>query len=177
MPPAGRGGGLDRASSLAQPPRWASLSSERKTMRQILLVALASGILGGGIPVVVAAQTAPPAATAATADPAATPPFRESIVVSTSLAPETSDEVTSSVTVIDRQEIAARQATNLADLLDTVPGLAVVQAGSPGQQTSLFTRGTSSVQTLLLWNGLQLNDPYFGGAHWPCVPGGAAWRV
>jgi len=142
-------------------------------MRQILLVALASGILGGGIPVVATAQAAPPASS----DPAATPPFRESIVVSTSLAPETSDEVTSSVTVIDRQEIAARQATNLSDLLDTVPGLAVVQAGSPGQQTSLFTRGTSSVQTLLLWNGLQLNDPYFGGANWQFLPVDGVSRV
>src|SRR3954470_22767433 len=99
-------------------------------MRQILRVALASGILGGGIPVMATAQAAP-------TDPSAPPPaFSESIVVSTSLAPETSDRATSSVTVIDKQEITARQTTNLADLLDTVPGLAIVQAGSPGQQTS-----------------------------------------
>ncbi|MEA2691869.1 MAG: vitamin transporter [Acidobacteriota bacterium] len=154
-------------------------------MRQILLVAVAAGILGGGVPVVVHAQTPPtpppPASSANPANPdtapAQPPAFVEKIVVSTSLSPEPDDLVTSSVTVVDRQEIAARQVTTLADLLATIPGLALVQAGAPGQQTSLFTRGTSSVQTLLLWNGMPLNDPYFGGANWQFVPTDGVSRV
>jgi vitamin B12 transporter len=144
-------------------------------MRQILLVALgAVGILGGGIPFAVHAQT-PTSATDTTA--AATPAFDETIVVSTSLSPESRDEITTSVTVVDAKEIAARQVTNLSEVLSTVPGVALVQAGSPGQQTSLFTRGTSSVQTLLLWNGMQLNDPYFGGANWQFLPTDGVSRV
>jgi vitamin B12 transporter len=139
-------------------------------MRQILLVAMgAVGILGGGIPFAVHAQTPPSGTTS--------PTFDETIVVSTSLAPETRDEVTSSVTVIDAQEIAARQVTNLSDLLSTAPGVTLVQAGGPGQQSSLFTRGTSSVQTLLLWNGMPLNDPYFGGANWQFLPTDGVSRV
>jgi vitamin B12 transporter len=150
-------------------------------MRQILLAAMgAVGILGGGIPFAVHAQT-PPSSTSTTAAGtsanASTPAFDETIVVSTSLVPETRDEVTSSVTVIDAQEIAARQVTNLSDLLSTAPGVTLVQAGGPGQQTSLFTRGTSSVQTLLLWNGMQLNDPYFGGANWQFLPTDGVSRV
>ncbi len=66
---------------------------------------------------------------------------------------------------------------DLADLIATVPGLTVVQAGSPGQQTSLFPRGADSDQTLLLWNGIQLNDPYFGGANWQFVPSDGVSRV
>src|SRR6185369_5119378 len=151
-------------------------------MRQIVLVAVAAGILGGGVPVVHAQTTPTPSTSSAnstdtTGEPAKPPVFDETIVVSTSLTPLPDDQVTSSVTVLDRQEIAARQVTTLADLLATVPGLALVQAGAPGQQTSLFTRGTSSVQTLLLWNGMQLNDPYFGGANWQFVPTDGVSRV
>ncbi|HTQ79210.1 MAG TPA: TonB-dependent receptor [Thermoanaerobaculia bacterium] len=139
-------------------------------MRQIFLGALVAGILGGGMPVLAQSSNNPNVLTAPTG-------YSETIVVSTSLAPEARDQVTGSVTVVDAQEIAARQSTQLSDLLDTVPGVAVVQAGSPGQQTSLFTRGTSSTQTLLLWNGLELNDPYFGGANWQFIPTDGVARV
>ncbi len=53
----------------------------------------------------------------------------------------------------------------------------VVQSGSPGQQTSLFLRGAESEQTLLLWNGIPLNDPFFGGANWQFVPLDGVERV
>ncbi len=61
--------------------------------------------------------------------------------------------------------------------MSTVPGISITQAGPAGQQTSLFTRGTNSNQTLLLWNGIQLNDPYFGGANWQFVPLDGVERV
>ncbi|HXO18795.1 MAG TPA: TonB-dependent receptor [Thermoanaerobaculia bacterium] len=137
-------------------------------MRQFLLVA---GILGGGISAF--AQTTP----APAPDSPSAPTFSETVVVSATLTPVQRDNVSAAVTVIDKQEIAARQARNLSDLVATVPGLAVVTAGSPGQQTSLFTRGTDSNQTLLLWNGLQLNDPYFGGVNWQFVPTDGVERV
>ena len=44
-----------------------------------------------------------------------------------------------------------------------MPGLDVVQSGGPGAVTSLFLRGTSSTQTLVLVDGVTLNSPYFGG--------------
>ena len=130
-------------------------------MRRIVLI-LTAGILGGGWPV--AAQE--PA-------PVPLPVFHDDVVVTASAVSADSqarDTVPAAVTVIDGKEIEARQSHDLADLLNTVPGLSVVQAGSPGQQTSLFTRGTNSNQTLLLWNGIPLNDPFFGGANWQFVP-------
>jgi len=63
------------------------------------------------------------------------------------------------VIVIDRNEIDARQATFVADVLDTVPGLAVTDAGAFGGVTSVRMRGTSSDKTLVLIDGVPQNDP------------------
>ncbi|HEX6904411.1 MAG TPA: TonB-dependent receptor [Thermoanaerobaculia bacterium] len=127
-------------------------------MRQIVAI-LAAGILGGGWPAMAQDQ-----------EPEPVPTFQDTVVVSASLDEEEREDVPASVTVLDEEEIEARQAHDLSELLETVPGVTVVQAGGPGQQTSLFTRGTDSEHTLLLWNGIQLNDPYFGGANWQLVP-------
>ncbi|HEV2844428.1 MAG TPA: TonB-dependent receptor plug domain-containing protein, partial [Thermoanaerobaculia bacterium] len=127
-------------------------------MRQIVAI-LAAGVLGGGWPAVAQDQETEPV-----------PTFQDTVVVSASLDEERREDVPASVTVLDREEIEARQANTLSDLIATVPGLTIIQAGAPGQQTSLFTRGTESEHTLLLWNGIQLNDPYFGGANWQFVP-------
>ena len=131
-------------------------------MRQIVPFVIA-GVLGGGLPA------------AAQQDPV--PVFNDSVVVSATPTPEERQQVPAATTVFDQREIAARQAHDLSDLISTSPGVTVVQAGPAGQQTSLFTRGTSSVQTLLLWNGIQLNDPYFGGANWQFVPLDGVERV
>ena len=138
-------------------------------MRLALL--LAAGLLGGGLPAL--SQTAP----TDPADPAALPAFDESIVVSASLEPTEREEVPASVTVIDAEEIEARQAESLSEVLATVPGITVAQAGGPGQQTSLFLRGAESEHTLLLWNGIPLNDPYFGSVNWQLVPTDGVERV
>jgi vitamin B12 transporter len=133
-------------------------------MRSTLLVI---AILGGGL--AVQAEEAVP--------PPPSPTFAETVVVTATLEPEEEARVPASVTVLDRAEIAARQAVELPELLATVPGLAVVQAGPPGQQTSVFTRGAESEQTLLLWNGIPLNDPFFGGANWQFLPLDGVERV
>lgn len=114
------------------------------------------GILGGVIPLL--AQTSP------------TPRYEETLVVTASLAQEEADSLPATIDVIEAEEIENRQATQTADLLSTLPGLTVVRSGSAGQATSLFTRGTNSDQTLVLWNGIELNDPYFGGFNWAFLP-------
>ena len=65
----------------------------------------------------------------------------------------------------DREE---RDAGRL-DLLRSVPGLDVVTLGSPGSQTSLFTRGTNSTQTLVLVDGARMNSPFFAGYDWSAL--------
>ncbi len=131
-------------------------------MRNLLVLI---GILGGVVPVV--AQAPQPQQTL----------FEEAIVVTASLDGEQENDLPAAVSVIEAAEIEARQTTGVADLLATLPSMTVVQSGSPGQVTSLFTRGTNSDQTLVLWNGVELNDPYFGGFNWAFMPTEGVGRV
>ena len=50
-----------------------------------------------------------------------------------------------------------------------MPGLDVVQSGTPGSVTSVFTRGTNSNQTLILIDGVRMNSPYFGVYDWSAL--------
>ncbi|MFZ2490988.1 MAG: TonB-dependent receptor, partial [Thermoanaerobaculia bacterium] len=52
------------------------------------------------------------------------------------------------------------------DVLREVPGLTLSRSGSAGRATSLFTRGSNSTHTLVLWNGIELTNPYFAGYDW-----------
>lgn len=100
------------------------------------------------------------------AEPAPLPaaaPIAADVVVSAEAAPEPSVSLGTAATVIDAAEIARSKAATVLDLLRTVPGLDVVQSGGVGGVTSLFLRGTSSTQTLVLLDGVALNSPYFGG--------------
>jgi len=68
-------------------------------------------------------------------------------------------EVGSSVTLITHEEIESRQAVHLLDVLRGVPGLDVVRSGGLGQQASVFLRGANSGHTLVLVDGIEVNDP------------------
>ncbi|MGB5294361.1 MAG: TonB-dependent receptor [Thermoanaerobaculia bacterium] len=132
-------------------------------MMQKLLVLI--GILGGVVPLVAQTPQSQPTL------------FEEAIVVTASLDEEQDGDIPAAVSVIKAVEIEARQTTEVAALLASLPAMTVVQSGSPGQVTSLFTRGTNSDQTLVLWNGVELNDPYFGGFNWAFMPTEGVGRV
>jgi vitamin B12 transporter len=68
-------------------------------------------------------------------------------------------QVANSITAITAQDIATQQYRTLPDVLNTVPGLNVVQAGGPGGQTSVFLRGTNSNHTKILIDGIDVGDP------------------
>jgi len=107
-----------------------------------------------------------------------TPPtLHEEIVVTATLESGVPRHLPVSVTTIDSLEIRQRQANDVLQLLRTVAGLSISQSGSPGKVASVFTRGAQSNQTLVLWNGLRLNDPYFGGFDWAFLPTDGVERV
>ena len=87
------------------------------------------------------------------------PPVEEEIVVTASRSPEPAREVGSSVTVLDRDEIERRGVATVLELLRTVPGVEVSQGGGPGRVASVFLRGATSAQTLVLLDGVRLNSP------------------
>ena len=108
--------------------------------------------------------TPPPCAAA---DPAAAmPAVEESVVVTATLEPEERRDVSATVRVIDADEIAARGAETVVALVGSTAGAHAVTYGAPGQNGSVFIRGADSNQTLVLWNGLPLNDPFFGAFNW-----------
>lgn len=68
-------------------------------------------------------------------------------------------QVGSSMTVITAEDIAHRGQNNVADVLRGVPGVDVVRSGGVGQTTSVFLRGADSRHTLVLIDGVEMNDP------------------
>ena len=60
--------------------------------------------------------------------------------------------------IITKQDIIDSGAADTNDVLKLIPGLDVFQSGQKGQQTSIFTRGSESNHTLVLLNGIAIND-------------------
>jgi vitamin B12 transporter len=85
------------------------------------------------------------------------------IVVTATRLETSSKEVASSITVINKQRILEMQKEKVLDVLRTVPFLDVVQTGGPGKSTSVFIRGAKSEHTLVLIDGVEMNDPISPG--------------
>ena len=92
--------------------------------------------------------------TFAYADPAT--PVGEVIVTATRVPAPV--DLTPGAYVITDKDIAQRQATFAADVLNTVPSLTVFSDGAFGGLTSVRQRGASSDQTLVLIDGMPVND-------------------
>lgn len=83
----------------------------------------------------------------------------------------------SSVTVLGEQDIRDSTRASLADTLDRVPGVNVVQNGAPGSSTSLSIRGLPNQYAPVFVNGIRVSDSSstqaafnFGGI----LPGGVS---
>ncbi len=86
------------------------------------------------------------------------------IVVVANRAPEPLSRIGNSVSVLDQTAIIESQFTVASDLLQTTPGLTVSRNGGVGQFTSVFIRGADSDQTMVVIDGVQMNDPSAPGA-------------
>ena len=60
--------------------------------------------------------------------------------------------------VFNKQEIEAVGAKDTLDLLKLIPGLDYYQSGQKGQTGAIFMRGSESNHTLVLLNGIPIND-------------------
>ncbi len=60
--------------------------------------------------------------------------------------------------VFNKQEIEASGAKDAFDILKLVPGLDYYQSGQKGQTGAIFMRGSESNHTLVLLNGIAIND-------------------
>jgi vitamin B12 transporter len=100
-------------------------------------------------------------APATEARPVETPPTAagDPVVYSATGVATPARETTSAVTVINRQQLEQQQLRSVPDALSTVPGLNVVQTGSPGGTTSIFLRGTNANHTKFIIDGMDVSDP------------------
>ena len=83
---------------------------------------------------------------------------RESVVVTASGLPQSTLETSKAVSVIDAEEITARNAVTLADVVRLTPGVQVRDAGGPGQLGTLRIRGLRSDAAAVLVDGVRLRD-------------------
>lgn len=84
--------------------------------------------------------------------------FQEQVVVTASGTAQTVDEVSKAITVVDEEEIEARDEFAIAEVLRTVPGLRVQQLGGPGTFSTIKTRGLRNEDTAVLIDGVRLRD-------------------
>ncbi len=106
-------------------------------------------------------------------EPVEDPVLAETIVVTAARAEQELGQVTSSVSVVTGDEVRASAAVTLDDTLRRVPGFSLFRRNSSmvahptSQGVSLRGIGPSGVsRTLVLLDGLPLNDPFGGWIYW-----------
>ena len=92
------------------------------------------------------------------------PPPIEPVVVTATRTASPLDHVLASVDLITSAELRRQPAAELGDLLRLHAGVEVARLGGPGQQTSLFLRGTESNHVLVLVDGVRINPGTIGSA-------------
>jgi vitamin B12 transporter len=83
----------------------------------------------------------------------------DSVVVTATRSEQRLDRVGDSITVLDAATVREHQKTSIAELLASTPGVAVSRNGGFGGTTSLRIRGAEDTHTVVLIDGVKLNDP------------------
>lgn len=88
--------------------------------------------------------------------------YPEQVVVTASRLAEPLDQTLSSVSVITRADIQAKQYLTLDEALATVPGVSLSNNGGIGKGTFFFIRGAEADQNLVLVNGVRVGSTTLG---------------
>jgi vitamin B12 transporter len=83
----------------------------------------------------------------------------EPLIVTARKIPTTLLGANRNVTVIEREEILRSPASGVADLLKYISGIHINERGPEGIQSDVSIRGGTFEQTLILINGIRVNDP------------------
>lgn len=133
--------------------------------RVVLPLAFSCALLGAQG---VAAQPATDGARATTVAQLSTLNLPDTVVTATRTAQPLSD-VLAEVTLIDRPQIEASGAVNIADLLARQPGLELSRSGGPGTATGVFMRGGETRFTAVYIDGVRVDSQATGGAPWEVI--------
>jgi len=94
----------------------------------------------------------------------------DEVVVTASRTPQARQNVVGDVTVIDREEIERMGAGSLTDVLRLQPGVQIITNGGAGTASSVFLRGTSTEQIVVLVDGLRMNSATLGSTSFENIP-------
>jgi vitamin B12 transporter len=95
---------------------------------------------------------------------AAEPEESSQVVVTATRASEgvRADLLGGSFTILEPQTLEARQTRVISDVLRDVPGVSVSRSGAVGGQTTVRMRGAEGNHTLVLIDGIEASDPFYG---------------
>ncbi len=85
--------------------------------------------------------------------------IEDEVTVTATRNPVETKKLSRTVKIITRKEIDASGAVTILDILRTVPGIVVNQNGGVGSPASVYLRGSKPGQTLVLIDGMEVNDP------------------
>lgn len=83
----------------------------------------------------------------------------ETVVVSATRALTTPEQAAVAATVITEEQFAIRDHPMIFDVLREIPGLQISEYGRRGALSQVYTRGAERTGTLVLLDGVPLNDP------------------
>ncbi len=92
------------------------------------------------------------------------------VLVTASRFAQAPADVLADNSVITADEIRQSGAIDLVDLLQQKRGMEIVTTGGAGTTASVFLRGSSSEQTVVLVDGVRVGSSTLGGATWENIP-------
>ncbi|HEY2605645.1 TonB-dependent receptor [Paraburkholderia sp. RL18-103-BIB-C] len=92
------------------------------------------------------------------------------VVVTAERGPQALADAIPQTSLFDQQDIADTTATDLPGLLQLAPGAQISRTGGPGSTASVYLRGASSTQTLLLIDGVRVDSVSLGAPQLGQIP-------
>ncbi len=134
--------------------------AEKHSIRSAANQAPSQGTLTSPLPQRSGRGTAKPGKRPAAAASLKLPPII--VVLTPTGIPEPLGEVGTTASVVSQTQAHVQQTHELPDLLRQVPGVQVRQIGSPGTVADLSIRGSTPAQTLIMLDGVPVNDSATG---------------
>lgn len=125
-------------------------------MKGFCLVILA-GLLWGAAGCLRADSPPPPG------DPDQPPAFQDTVVVTATGNETPLKTIGGSVTVLSRADLLRGRYRTVEEALAATPGVQVIRSGSTGHAATVMIRGAKSEATLVMMDGIELNDPMSPG--------------
>jgi len=81
------------------------------------------------------------------------------IIIGTEIGGLQESELGDSMTLITEKKISRSDKTDIANSIDGIAGLSVVQSGTLGGNTSVYSKGQKGEYTAIMIDGVNINDP------------------